>query len=635
MHLSSQHRFEFPSLQNLPVRSASLAMPALVARSDNSSATNDSPYSYGLAGVDQVGNYFFINSLIVFFLGLATVCLAVRVAHNVRAYLRHINTMGAGNEHQTYWTENHSSLWPWLKRHLVQAPLWGKHHNADIKIKPTPKISYGTLPSRYHTFLLAAYVFSNLAYCCVLDYTQQNKPALLAELRGRSGALAVINMIPTVLFALRNNPLIPLLHISFDTFNLFHRWAGRVVVLETIIHVAAWATVSIESQGWRGMSDAISQSESFQWGTVGAVFMLVIAILAWSPIRHAAYEYFLNIHRLLVFFTLLGVYVHLDKAKLPQVPYIQLAAIFWGGEWFCRLTRIAVVNISRQRLTQCTVEALPEQACRVTFNLPRPWKIRPGSHVHAYLPLIGLWSSHPFSVAWTQDQVIREVKRAELNSSTSGTDIELGSVKPIITTRVTHTTVTLIMKAKSGMTRKLYDLASAVDTGILTTHGLIEGPYGGHDSLDSYGTVVLFAAGVGITHQLGYVRHLLQGYITGTVATRKIVLVWAIPNQECLHWIRPWVDEIFAMDGRQEAFKFLVYLSKSTLPPTVSTSGSVHLISGRCKIYDIVDFEFANRVGAMAVTVCGPGTFADDVRDAVRGKMELGAIDLVEESFTY
>jgi hypothetical protein len=46
--------------------------------------------------------------------------------------------------------------------------------------------------------------------------------------------------------AARNNPLISWLNLSFDTFNLLHRWFGRIVVLEAIAHTVAWG-VSVET----------------------------------------------------------------------------------------------------------------------------------------------------------------------------------------------------------------------------------------------------------------------------------------------------------------------------------------------------------------------------------------------------
>lgn len=46
-------------------------------------------------------------------------------------------------------------------------------------------------------------------------------------------------MIPLVILAGRNNPLIGLLNISFDNFNLVHRWFGRIVVLQALAHTIA------------------------------------------------------------------------------------------------------------------------------------------------------------------------------------------------------------------------------------------------------------------------------------------------------------------------------------------------------------------------------------------------------------
>ncbi len=59
---------------------------------------------------------------------------------------------------------------------------------------------------------------------------------LLQHLGNRAGTLAVVNLIPLVLLAGRNNPLISLLNISYDSFNLMHRWFGHIVVALAITH---------------------------------------------------------------------------------------------------------------------------------------------------------------------------------------------------------------------------------------------------------------------------------------------------------------------------------------------------------------------------------------------------------------
>lgn len=48
--------------------------------------------------------------------------------------------------------------------------------------------------------------------------------------------------------------------------------------------------------------------------------------------------------------------------------------------------------------------------------------------------------------------------------------------------------------------------------------------------LHSYGTVMLFAGGIGITHQVPHVRDLVTGFGNGTVAARKVILVWVIQS---------------------------------------------------------------------------------------------------------
>jgi ferredoxin-NADP reductase len=192
------------------------------------------------------------------------------------------------------------------------------------------------------------------------------------------------------------------------------------------------------------------------------------------------------------------------------------------------------------------------------------------------------------------------------------------------------------MSKRTGMTARLYDKAKASPTGIITMWGAVEGPYGGHDSLDSYGTVVLFAGGVGITHQLSYVKHLIEGNAAGTVATRKIILVWSVRTTETLEWIRPWMDQILAMPNRRQILKILLFVTKPrSAREVVSRSETVLMYPGRANPKVILEKEMKTRVGAMAVTVCGPGAFADDVRAAARGQIEEGTVDFVEESFTW
>jgi predicted ferric reductase len=45
----------------------------------------------------------------------------------------------------------------------------------------------------------------------------------------------------------RNNPLISLLNVPFDSFNMMHRWLGRLAVLEAIAHTLCWMINKVDT----------------------------------------------------------------------------------------------------------------------------------------------------------------------------------------------------------------------------------------------------------------------------------------------------------------------------------------------------------------------------------------------------
>ena len=158
----------------------------------------------------------------------------------------------------------------------------------------------------------------------------------------------------------------------------------------------------------------------------------------------------------------------------------------------------------------------------------------------------------------------------------------------------------------------------------------------GNQSLNSYGTVMLFAAGVGITHQVPHVRALVAAYANGTAATRKVVLVWIIKSPEHLEWIRPWMTEILGMEKRREVLKILLFVTRPRSTKEIhSPSSSVQMFPGKPDVNALVAQEQAKQLGAMAVSVCGTGSLSDDVRRAVRVRCEETNIDFVENAFSW
>ncbi|KAF1993734.1 hypothetical protein P154DRAFT_57719 [Amniculicola lignicola CBS 123094] len=585
----------------------------------------DLEYSHGLTGVDQDGNFRWVHVTIILFLAVLVPCLILCLINSVHRHVRHLSTLTNPSK-QNFWKYPRTRWWPWMQRNIFTAPLWNKRHNRGFQISSA--IDNGTLPGRWHAIILLVYISTNVAYCLALPWNRPEAASVSAALRGRSGTLAMLNLVPCILFALRNNPLIPLLGISYDDFNLFHRWSARIVIVEAIIHTLAWLVNAQSAGGWAAVNDALRQEESYTWGMVGTLAFFFILIQACSPLRHAFYETFLNIHRLLVILTLAGTYLHLERHGLPQLPWMWVIIAMWAAEWTVRLARIFYLNVSGRRITRIKVEAMPGEACRVTFDLVRPWTPRPGCHVHMYMPLLAWHSSHPFSVAWSPEDAVPVTEKEKTLSVLEGQD------QPP-TAHPTSKQISLICRARTGLTRKMYDRAAESPHETFYTWGFIEGPYGGHHSLDSYGTTVLVAGGVGITHQVMYIRHLIQGFHTGTTATQRILLVWTIPSSECLEWIRPWMDEILRQPGRKHCLRIKLFITRPKKKLENSVSTTVQMFPGRPNLKTILEEETRERVGAMAVTVCGSGAFSDEVRAATRVRMGDVSVDFVEEAFTY
>ncbi len=80
--------------------------------------------------------------------------------------------------------------------------------------------------------------------------------------------MAMVNLVPLFLMAGRNNPLIKLLGISFDTFNLLHRWLGRIVALEILAHALAFLASSASTKGWAAAFNTIFSTPYLRYGFI-------------------------------------------------------------------------------------------------------------------------------------------------------------------------------------------------------------------------------------------------------------------------------------------------------------------------------------------------------------------------------
>ena len=90
------------------------------------------------------------------------------------------------------------------------------------------------------------------------------------------------------------------------------------------------------------------------------------------------------------------------------------------------------------------------------------------------------------------------------------------------------------------------------------------------------------------------------------------------------------------MEGRRDILTIKLFVTRPKNPREItSPSTTVQMFPGRPNVGLILENEVKEQVGAMCVTVCGPGGLADNVREAVRGVQDQGEVDFIEESFTW
>ncbi|TVY84944.1 Ferric reductase transmembrane component [Lachnellula suecica] len=561
-------------------------------------------------------NQDFYNYIFIILASLIAALTIWRVGMESIKYIRTLTSLN--NDTQTYFAIP-TKGWAGFKKHVLYAPIFSKRHNREIQLSSA--INVGTLPTRFQLAFLLSYFGTNILFCVYsIDWDQ---PLAIAakELRNRTGILAVVNMIPLFVMASRNNPLINWLNLSFDTFNLLHRWFGRIVVLEALTHAIAWGAATYSAGGWAAISKAITGSPMIMYGFIAVVTFVVISFQASSILRHAFYETFKYLHIALVILVIIAIWFHLTLAGLPQITLLYGVVSIWGLERLTRVLKVMYRNVGKGG-SKTLVEALPGNASRVTIEMARPWTFKPGQHAYLYMPAVGLWTSHPFSVAWSEEAENLDPEKLAMNRQ----DI----------LAMQKTKMSFIIRARTGFTEKLYKKAEASPDGKFYTKCFAEGPYGGMHMMHSYGTVMMFAGGVGITHQVPHVRDLVAGYANGTVAARKIVLVWIIQSPEHLEWIRPWMTSILAMDKRRDVLRIMLFVSRPRSTKEIhSPSATVQMFPGRPNIETLMDIEMENQVGAMGVSVCGSGALSDDVRRAVRTRQHAGSIDFIEEAFSW
>jgi NAD(P)H-flavin reductase len=165
-----------------------------------------------------------------------------------------------------------------------------------------------------------------------------------------------------------------------------------------------------------------------------------------------------------------------------------------------RIIGIIYHNTSKHLSWTTARVAQLDGAAEVIVDLPRGRKVGPGQYFYLLTPAAGFWSfcqRHPYSIAWWSED---EKGRAA--------------------------TVSLLVKAQHGLSRHLVT-ANPGESFIVA----LDGPYGRSVDTSKYGTLVLFATGIGIATQLSVLKRAFRDYELGNNILRRISIIWQMDSE--------------------------------------------------------------------------------------------------------
>ncbi|CAB4252986.1 similar to Saccharomyces cerevisiae YKL220C FRE2 Ferric reductase and cupric reductase, reduces siderophore-bound iron and oxidized copper prior to uptake by transporters [Maudiozyma barnettii] len=481
----------------------------------------------------------------------------------------------------------------WCKiKGLLLRCLYSGYHTEYIKFLGDGFI--GLLPTRLETTIIINYAILNgimLAVGYKIDPTnslfKSYPQQILRLVADRAGILAFGNLPIIFLFGTRNNLLMGLTGFNFTTFISLHKWVGRVMIINSLIHSACYLCYSIFSGSF-----VFSDLELYyKCGIVAMILLLLLFFLSLGYIRKHYYEVFLYTHIVLGVGFMAACWKHVEN--LGWKNWLIISTVMWVAERLARMFNIISngVFLSSKLSLIGTNDKTDDNLIRVSIHKKHMRPLKPGQYFFVYFmhPLI-FWQSHPFTVI----DVIQENK------------------------------IIIVLKPKSGASKVLYD-SLRKNHNTIDIKVALEGPYGHSAPIYHADNILLIAAGTGIPGPLFHAMDLtskLQGH-----ANKRIKLVIIIRDKIILNAFK---DEILTLRNKDVAVE--VFLTRERSTKSVSSHHTEHtsLLQRNLDIEDIKTFtkvsfgrpDMKNIILScvepnknLAILSCGAPQFEDSLRN--------------------
>ncbi|KAF4953645.1 hypothetical protein FGADI_5981 [Fusarium gaditjirri] len=372
----------------------------------------------------------------------------------------------------------------WLRNVYITSPHLKASESLSTYGREAYLLVFGTLqrrlpaswlgrPSLGFTAMIGVYLVGNIAFCS----SMLAMPQLLNHWASRFGWMCAGNMALCVFFGLKNTPLGPLASVSHSKLNILHRVVGYTTVLLLALHALVY-TIHF---GRQGRLVQLLKKEDLH-GMAAGVAMLVLLM---GVFRHKHYELFYTSHIIGFIAVVLLTALHRPNwaKKIPTV--MLLIFSIWTLDRLVRLGRLLCNLINNS----ATLYSVPSGGTRIVLKKPGMAHDLPGSHCFLWIPRLGLFQSHPFTI---------------VSNDFSGLE--------------------LVMKSQEGFTKAVGSFATQNHR--TTFWASIDGPYGSLPDVNNYDKLILIAGGSGAAFTFGVMNRIMMQ--REKLAIQSIEFVWAV-----------------------------------------------------------------------------------------------------------
>ncbi|KAK2751924.1 hypothetical protein FQN55_008666 [Onygenales sp. PD_40] len=240
----------------------------------------------------------------------------------------------------------------------------------------------------------------------IKNSTLTNTRTTLGGFSDRIGALAYALTPLTIALSTRENILSLITGIPYQHFNFLHRWTGRIIFVQSVLHTIAWTIV--EGRLYQPQPKTYTEFIVQMYMVFGIVAQILITFLYIFSIKRVmkwtGHEFFRKTHYIAGILYLGACWGHWAKLWCWMVASIALLFLDRG----CRLLRTFAIHFSLKdgdkgvgfQAANSKVTSFDDgdggTVVRMELTHEKPaW--RSGQHFFLCFPELTVWQSHPFT----------------------------------------------------------------------------------------------------------------------------------------------------------------------------------------------------------------------------------------------